>query len=183
MLLILGRVRHIKTEGSRTSREPFFKPWLLWPLGKCSNLGTQDLEGIQFPEEGLRKLMFLSFHPWGTGLSSPSLHRHELSRKRAAKSTWFFSHWTTAFWVDDHKCYCSIFRGWGKGMLERDFRDSIAGSPSVIELGTGGSRKSTSQVRQFSQRPQTEELPWSVSQTICSKEKLPRSEAKVCSFN
>lgn len=68
-------------------------------------------------------------------------------------------------------------------MLERDFRDSIAGSPSVIELGTGGSRKSTSQVRQFSQRPQTEELPWSVSQTICSKEKLPRSEAKVCSFN
>lgn len=40
----------------------------------------------------------------------------------------------------------------GKGMLERDVGDSIAGSPSVIELGTGGSRKSTAQVRQFPQR-------------------------------
>lgn len=38
----------------------------------------------------------------------------------------------------------------GKGMLERDVADSIAGSPSVIELGTGGSRKSTAQV--FPQR-------------------------------
>lgn len=60
----------------------------------------------------------------------------------------------------------------GKGTLERDFRDSFAGSPSVIELGTGGSRKSTAQVRPFPQRLQTKKLLWSVSQPIRSKEKL-----------
>lgn len=83
MLLILAEVGHIKTEGSGTSRELFFKPWLLCPLGKCSSLGTQDLEGIQFPE-GAQK-MIVPLLP--SMENTPFLPLFELSRKRAAQST------------------------------------------------------------------------------------------------
>lgn len=164
-----AEVGHIKTEGSRTTGEPFFQPWLLWPLLKPwnSRLGRDSV----------------SWRGSGNYCSSPFIHgEHNFSPLHCTDRSWAgreqhkvlhsFHIEPLASGSMTTNATAAFSEASGKGTLERDFRDSVAGSPSVIELGTGGSRKSTAQVRPFPQRLQTKELLWSVSQPIHSKEKL-----------
>lgn len=156
-------------------RANFFKPWLIRPVGRRSTLETQDLEEIQFPQG---KWLLLSFHPWGTRLSSPSWTDRSEAGIEQLKALDSFHTEPLAHGSMTTNTTAAFSEARGKGKWERDFRDCVAGPPSGIELETGGSGKSRVQVEQFPQRPHTEELVWNVSQLTRSKEKLPRSEAK-----